>query len=91
MNEVFQPYIRKFVLVFFDDILIYSKTWGEHLKHLERVLSLLERTNFIQMSKCTFGKEVDYLGHIISKEGVKVDPNKIKATTEWPNQVTLPS
>ncbi|MDO5305519.1 MAG: reverse transcriptase family protein, partial [bacterium] len=86
MNELFHPYLRKFVLVFFDDILIYSKTWKEHLKHLEKVLSLLEENQFYaKKSKCTFGKqEVEYLGHVISKEGVKVDPKKIKAINEWP-------
>lgn len=86
MNEQFHPYLRKFVLVFFDDILIYTKTWKEHLKHLEKVLSLLEENQFYaKKSKCTFGKqEVEYLGHVISKEGVKVDPKKIKAINEWP-------
>jgi hypothetical protein len=73
-------------LVFFDDILIYNKTWKEHLKQLEQVLSLLEKNQFYaKLSKCSFGKEeVEYLGHVISQEGVKVDPEKIKAITEWP-------
>ena len=86
MNKLFQPYLRKFVLIFFDDILIYWMTWREHIRHLGQVLTILEEHQFFaKMSKCTFGKEeVDYLGHIISKEGVKVDPNKIKAITEWP-------
>jgi len=86
MNQLFHPYLRKFVLVFFDDILIYSKTWKEHLKQLEQVLSLLEKNQFYaKLSKCSFGKEeVEYLGHVISQEGVKVDPEKIKAITEWP-------
>jgi hypothetical protein len=86
MNELFHPYLRKHVLVFFDDILVYSKTWEEHMKHLGQVLSLLEENQFYaKMSKCTFGKEeVEYLGHIISKKGVKVDPKKIRAITEWP-------
>jgi len=67
MNEIFRTYLRNFVLEFFDDILIYRKTQGEHLKHIEQVLSLLERKQFyVKMSKCTFGKEkVDYLGHKI--------------------------
>ena len=73
MNELFQPYLRKFVLVFFYDILVCSKTWREHVRHLNQVLNILEEHRFIaKMLKCTFGKEeVDYLGHIISKEGVK--------------------
>ena len=82
----FHPYLRNFVLVFFGDILVYSKTWKDHLKHLEAVLSVLEKNQFYaKLSKCTFGqKEVEYLGHVISREGVKVDPNKIKAIREWP-------
>ena len=86
MNELFQPYLRKFVLVFFDDILIYSKTWKEHLKQLEKVLSLLKENQFYaKKSKCTFGKqEVEYIGHIISKEGFKVDPRKIQEMKECP-------
>jgi hypothetical protein len=86
MNKLFQPYLRKFVLVFFDDILIYSKTWKEHLNHLEQVLSLPEENQlYPKISKCTFGKEeVEYLSHVISKEGFKVDPSKIKAIMEWP-------
>jgi len=91
MNELFCPYLRKFMLVFFDDILIYSKTWKEHLQHLEQVLVVLEEHQFYaKKSKCTFGKEeVEYLRHIISKEGVKVDPNKIKAIREWPKPVNI--
>ena len=69
MNKLFHPCLRKFVLVFFNDILVYSKTWKENMKHLGQVLSLLEENQFYaKMSKCTFDKEeVEYLGHIISK------------------------
>ena len=86
MNELFQPFLRKFVLVFFDEIIIYRRTWKENLEHLSQVLTILEENNFYtKRSKCTFGKEeVDYLGHKISKEGVQVDPSKIKAIMEWP-------
>ena len=85
MNNLFQPFLRKFVLVFFDDILIYSKTWKDHLIDLEQVLSILQSNQFYpKMSKCTFGKEeVNYLGHVISKGGVKEDLEKIKSITEW--------
>ena len=58
MNNLFQPFLRKFLLVFFDDILIYSKTWKDHLIHLEQVLSILKENQFYaKMSKCTFSKE----------------------------------
>ena len=72
--------------MFFDDILIYRRTWKENLEHLSQVLTILEENKFYtKRSKCTFGKEeVDYLGHKISKEGVQVDPSKIKEIMEWP-------
>ena len=74
------------MLVFFDDILIYSKSWVYHVRHVDKVLKLLkEQQIYAKPSKCFFGvKEVEYLGHIVSHEGVKVDPNKIKAIMDWP-------
>jgi hypothetical protein len=85
MNSIFNPFLRKFVLVFFYDILIYSKSWEDHVRHVDKVLQLLkEKQLYAKPSKCFFGvKEVDYLGHIVSHEGVKVDPNKIKAMMDW--------
>jgi hypothetical protein len=73
------------VLVFFDDILIYSKSWDYHMRHVDKVLQILkEQQLYAKPSKCFFGvKEVEYLGHIVSHEGVKVDPNKIKAMMDW--------
>ena len=73
------------MLVFFDDILIYSKTWEEHLRHIEVVLDILEKSLFYaKMSKCAFGMiEILYLGHKISAQGVSVDEEKIKAIQEW--------
>lgn len=86
MNDLFRPYLRKFVLVFFDDILVYSRTWTEHLQHLRNVLVILSHnTLFAKKSKCRFGVlQVDYLGHLISLDGVAVDPAKIKAVMDWP-------
>ena len=85
MNSIFKPFLRKFVLVFFDNILIYSKSWKDHVEHVDRVLQLLEEKQlYAKRSKCFFGvHEVEYLGHIVSHEGVKVDPSKIKAIKEW--------
>jgi hypothetical protein len=81
MNSIFNPFLRKFVLLFFDDILIYSKYWEDHVRHVDRVLQLLkEQQLYVKSSKCFFGvKVVDYLGHIVFHEGVNVDPNKIKS------------
>ena len=84
MNSIFKPFLRKFVLVFFDDILIYNKSWKDHVEHVDRVLQLLEEKQlFAKRSKCFFGvQEVEYLGHIVSHEGVKVDPSKSKTVKE---------
>ncbi|KAL5777367.1 hypothetical protein ACOSP7_010293 [Xanthoceras sorbifolium] len=90
MNELFHPYLRKCVLVFFDDILVYSKTWKEHLAHLRTVLEiLLSNQLFAKSTKCRFGvTEVEYLGHIISIDGVQVDPAKTQAVNNWPVPTT---
>ena len=73
------------MLLFFDDILIYKKSWKDHVQHVDRVLKLLEEKQlYAKSSKCFFGvQEVEYLGHIVSHEIVKVDPRKIKAIKEW--------
>ncbi len=91
MNTVFGPYLRKYVLVFFDDILVYSKTWAEHLRHLKVVLEVLQENKlYAKQSKCTFAKgQVEYLGHIISGSGVATDPMKVEAVTAWPIPKTL--
>lgn len=85
MNEVFRPYLRRFVLVFFDDILIYSRSKEEHVQHLGLVLRILEKNSlFVNKKKCEFGKgEVAYLGHVISENGVAMDGDKIRAIVEW--------
>jgi hypothetical protein len=91
MNSIFKSFLRKFLLVFFDDILIYRKSWEDHVRQVDKVLQLLkEQQLYAKPSKCFFGvKEVEYLGHIISHEGVKVDPNKIKAMMDWSIPKTL--
>eukprot|EP00253_Pinus_taeda_P016461 PITA_16461 len=93
MNHILKPYLRKFVLVFFDDILIYSCTSAAHLQHVDLLLQLLRKQKlFVKMFKCSFGMaEVEYLGHIVGREGVKVDPKKIQAMQEWPQPKTLKS
>ena len=75
MKQVFREQLRRFVLIFFDDILVFSKTWEEHLQHLEMVFSILEKESlYAKESKCEFGlTELLYLGHIISADGVWVD------------------
>ena len=79
MNSIFHPHLRKFILVFFDDILVYSPTWELHIEHV-RTTSV-----FIKASKCDFGKqELEYLGHIVTHQRVKVDNKKIEAMVAWP-------
>ena len=91
MKNIFHKQIRKFVLAFFYDILIYSKTWKEHLHHLEEVLKILhDESLFAKLSKYEFGLiEIFYLGYIIGQDGVKVDMEKIRAIIEWPRPKNL--
>ena len=79
MNSIFKHFLIRFVLVFFDDILIYNNSWEEHVQPVDMVLQLLKENKlYAKPSKCFFGrKEVDYLGHIVSHEGVKVDPKQL--------------
>lgn len=91
MNSVFREHLRKFVLVFFDDILVYSRTWQDHLEHVRLVFDLLQQHQlFVKQKKCEFGREeLEYLGHIISAAGVKVDQSKIQAMVDWPPPTTI--
>jgi hypothetical protein len=91
MNDVLKPFICKFVLVFFDDILIFSNTWTAHLQHVKQVFQMLhEHKMFLKQSKCSFGKEsVAYLGHVIATARVAMDPAKIAAVETWPHPRTL--
>ena len=84
MNSVFRTVLRKYVMVFFDDVLVYSRGWEEHLHHLQMVLSILRsHLLFAKLPKCEFGRsELGYLGHRISAQGVTVDPDKIAATKD---------
>ena len=85
MNRVFCPYLDQFVVVFIDDILVYSKDAQEHEHHLRIVLQTLrENQLFAKLSKCDFWlKEVSFLGHIVSAEGIRVDPVKIEVIVNW--------
>ena len=86
MNNVLRLYLDKFVIVFIDDILIYFKNEEEHAKNLATMLILLKEAQlYAKLNKCSFFQiEVRYLGHVVSKEGIVVDPEKIIAIMEWP-------
>jgi hypothetical protein len=90
MDEVVHPFLRKFLLVFLEDILVYNPTWESYLQHLETtLLQLQEHHLFVKRSKCLFGVEqVEYLVHIISK-GVAADPAKIHSMLDWPVPKTI--
>jgi hypothetical protein len=91
MNHIFRGQLRKYLLVFFDDILIYNRTWAEHLAHLEEVLGIMQAQSlYAKESKCEFGmRELLYLGHIISEHGVQVHQEKIRAILDWPTPKNL--
>ena len=90
MNRVFQSYRDSFVIVFINDILVYSKNKGEHLDHLSVVLKILKENQlFAKYSKCEFWlRSLVFLSHIISSEGVEVDPRKTMVVKNWPRQLT---
>ena len=86
MNDVFRNELDKFVIVYLDDILVYSRTWEEHLKHIHVVLTKLrEQRLYGKISKCKFGmQEVEYLGHILQPSGLRADPHKTTIIKQWP-------
>ena len=86
MNRVFKPYLDRFMIIFIDDILIYSKSRAEHEQHLRIILQMLrEHQLYAKLSKCNFWlQEVKFLGHTICKEGIKIDPKKVEAVAQWP-------
>jgi hypothetical protein len=85
MNKVFMDYLDKFVVVFIDDILIYSRSEEEREEHLRLVLQKLrEHRLYAKLSKCEFWlKKVTFLGHVISKGGISVDPSKVQDVLSW--------
>ncbi|XP_052111573.1 uncharacterized protein LOC110272387 [Arachis duranensis] len=91
MNRIFRPYLDQFVVVFIDDILIYSKTERKHEEHLRTVLQILRtRKLYAKLSKCEFWTEkVAFLGHVISQGGIAVDPSKIEAVVAWEPPTTV--
>jgi hypothetical protein len=86
MHDVLPPFLHRFVLVFFNDILIFSLSWLEHLRHIHLVLAKLQGHQlYVKRSKCSFvARSVAYLGHVISAAGIKMDVQKVKAVLDWP-------
>ncbi|KAG8474920.1 hypothetical protein CXB51_031559 [Gossypium anomalum] len=92
MNRIFRPYLDRFVVVFIDDILVYSQDENEHAEHLRLVLQILrDKQLYAKFSKCEFWlREVSFLGHVVSVSGIRVDPSKISAILDWkpPRNIT---
>lgn len=86
MNNLLQKYLRKSVLVFFDDILIYSNTWTNRLRHIQEVMGTLkEQKLYASRKKCDFGRrQIHYLRHVITKEWVEMDRAKVATVMDWP-------
>ncbi|GAB2279902.1 hypothetical protein Dimus_039391 [Dionaea muscipula] len=91
MHRVFKPYLDQFIVVFIDDVLIYSKSETEHAEHLRLTLQTLrEKQLFAKFSKCEFWLDhVAFLGHVISRDGVSVDRKKVEAVERWPRPTTV--
>ena len=93
MNRVFHDYLDRFIIVFIDDILIYSRSDEDHVQHLRVVLQILrEKQLYAKFSKCEcWLRQIGFLGHIISAEGIYVDPRKVEAIVKWeqPQTVTV--
>jgi hypothetical protein len=86
MNDILRSFLHRSVLVFFDYILIYNKTWTNHLRHVRAVLDVLQHHHlFVKRSKCEFGAtSISYLRHVIFTAGVAMDSTKVQAVAEWP-------
>lgn len=91
MQDIFRPYLDDFVLVFFDDILVYSKSEEEHHEHVRKVLEVLRQHKlYAKRSKCTFfTPQIEYLGFVVTQDGITVDPAKVKDILEWPVPVSV--
>jgi hypothetical protein len=86
MNSILAPLLRKCVVVFIDDILIYSQTWEDHMAHVKAVFSILDKNQFkVKLSKCAFAQnKLHYLGYAVSREGVAIDTDKVAVIKSWP-------
>ena len=88
MNIVLRPYIGKFVVIYFDDILIFSKNKEDHLQHLKVILNVLRKHKiYVNLKKfCFLQRSLVFLGYVICAEGVKMDSENVRAILEWPRQ-----
>lgn len=90
MNGLLQPFLRRFAAVFFDDILVYSDPLQAHIEHLQDIFKALLRDQFyLKQNKCLFAqRKLEYLGHLVSGNGVEPEPSKVQAMTQWPTPLS---
>lgn len=91
MNYIFAPFLLKFVVIFFDDILLYSASLSDHVLHMHQIFQCLaEHQFYLKLSKCSFDRDkIDYLGHLVDAYGIHVDPSKIEVMVNWSVPKTL--
>jgi hypothetical protein len=91
MDDVLKPFTKSFVVLYLDDILIFSRTWDEYMRHIQQVLSTLRKHKlYANLEKCSFGMNmVQYLGYIVDENEVHVDPANIQVICEWSSPTTL--
>lgn len=85
MNDLFKPFLDNFVLVYLDDVIVYNKTWEEHMCHIKKVIDVLKKEKlYLKLSKCHFGKtSLIYLGHIVSNGKLRTNPSKVEVIMKW--------
>ena len=86
MNDVLRPFIDDFVIFYLDEILVFSKTWEYHVRHVKQIVDVLKRENlYVKLSKCEFGiTSLNYLGYIVGGGELKIDPSKVAVIVNWP-------
>jgi hypothetical protein len=91
MDDILRPFTNSFVVVYLDDILIFNKTWEEHLEHIQQVLGTLRQHKlYANLEKCSFDMQrIQYLGYIMDEQGVHVDPSKIQVICDWSAPKTM--
>ena len=91
VDEVFNDYLYKFLIVYLDDLVVYSKNLDDHLRQLELILiRLREHRLYAKLEKCNFmQKQIKFLGHLVSADGIRVNPEKVKAIIDWPTPTSV--
>jgi hypothetical protein len=91
INDIFREYLNIFVFAYLDDILVYSENEEDHVKHVTLILETLKKADMgLYPEKCIFhAKKIEFLGYILTQNGIKIDPAKVKAVLNWPIPKTV--